>query len=320
MKTLLLCAVLCVALAACAGNAGQPPAVPETPDAASAGSAVTGPYAPAGYYTAPGKLVRLEYSYSSGTMYGCDEAYDITEEELLRVYYFDRNAREYTEKKGIPCDKALWAQIEDTILQMSPYLEPVPVRTEAVQTANDKAEQVMVLDGGDKSSFALTWNDGSADLRVEYYIPSDRRWQTLSELMAEAADPIGREIPFYDPPQIAGVYVYEKARGSKLRHSFQMSLKTMPDHYDEGWYFFAYYPGGDGKELNLTKEVSEELWRPVMEKCADLGIPASPVVSRGDDRGCTLYYSDGRQISYDLSEEQMQELLRFFDEYIESSF
>ncbi len=320
MKTLLICTVLCLALAACSGSSGQQPAVPPVPETGSSGSPVTGPYAPAGYYTAPGKLVRVEYSYHSGTMYGADEEFDIMEEELLHGCFFDPDKQEYVRKDNCPYDKALWAQIEDTVMQISPYLEPVKIRPQESSDKNGKGERLMVLDGGDDSLFALTWNDGSTWQRVQYYIPSDRRWRTLSELMSEAADPAGREIPFYDPPQIAGVYVFEGAVGSRRHRSFQMSLKTMPGGYDDGWYFFAYYPGRDGKELSLSKEVSEELWIPVMGKCAELSIPASPEIYRGDDRGCSLYYSDGRQISYDLSEEQMQDLLHFFDKYIETYF
>ena len=49
------------------------------------------------------------------------------------------------------------------------------------------------------SSITLIWDTEEGEQRIKYSSPNDKRISTLVALLKELADPIGREIPRYDP-------------------------------------------------------------------------------------------------------------------------
>lgn len=63
------------------------------------------------------------------------------------------------------------------------------------------------MDGGDSTSLILTWSTEDGTRSIRYDPPNDRRIHTLIALLEELADPIGREIPRYAPPELSGFYM-----------------------------------------------------------------------------------------------------------------
>ena len=59
--------------------------------------------------------------------------------------------------------------------------------------------QTKAVDESSSSSITLIWDTGEGEQKIRYSSPDDDRIHTLTALLKELADPIGREIPRCDP-------------------------------------------------------------------------------------------------------------------------
>ena len=134
---------------------------------------------------APGKLIRIKYAVSSGTAYGCDFSIDVTPQQIVSARFFSEEQMDYVLLEQEPLEEAQWKELERTVSELLPVLEEA---TSGVLKPSEVSDIIM-LDGGDSFSFALTWEEEGKERRVEYRNTNDPRFITLIDLLKETADP-----------------------------------------------------------------------------------------------------------------------------------
>ena len=105
---------------------------------------------------------------------------------------------EQFEKENVPISAEQWADVEQVVLELYPLMKPKP------EPRIDLWSSLGRWLGGVKdevssSSITLIWDTEEGEQRIKYSSPNDKRISTLVALLKELADPIGREIPRYDP-------------------------------------------------------------------------------------------------------------------------
>ena len=152
-------------------------------------------------------LCGAEYSRTGGSVYGQDITIILTDKELVYASYYPwegtddylGDGSDCITVENVPMDADRWNEIEKAIEDILPILklkddEKKSVLQQWLSRIFVKNEDVM--DGEGSLSFALIWRDedGGAEIRVQYEIPNDKRFDTVLALMKETAHPIGREI------------------------------------------------------------------------------------------------------------------------------
>lgn len=260
-------------------------------------------------------LCGVRYHYSSGMEFGRDRSVNITDKEIVSASFYpwegqnnyEGDETEKIEIENQPITAEQWAEIEKAIQNIVPILEEYH---ETYNPFSAIGENIM-LDGGDKSGFSLTWRspDGS-EKTVSYYQPGDRRYYvTVIDTLMETVHPVGREIVWYGEPVLEGIYITsgDSYSGRKGNFSFQCTRKN-----EEEWWYFAYF-GIDGKVVSLSLTVDESCWSIIDEKVKALGIES---LEKGEkkDRYITLYYSDGKSVNVLPDKKLLNELESFFTE------
>lgn len=260
-------------------------------------------------------LCGVRYSYSSGMEFGRDRSVNITDKEIVSASFYpwegqnnyEGDETEKIEIENQPITVEQWAEIEKAITNILPILE------EYHKTYNPFSVigETMMLDGGDKSGFSLTWRspDGS-EKTVSYYQPNDRRYYvTVIDTLMETVHPVGREIVWYGEPVLDGIHVAsgDSSSGRKGNFSFQCTRKN-----EEEWWYFAYF-GLDGNPVSLSLTVDESCWSVIDEKIKALDIES---LKKGEkmEKYITLYYSDGKNVNVLPDKKLLNELESFFTE------
>ena len=260
-------------------------------------------------------LCGVDYHYSSGSMFGVARSAHITDKEIVSASFYpwegqnnyEGDETELIEIEHQPITAEQWAEIEKAIKNIMPILEEYH---EAYNPFSVIGE-AMMLDGGDKSGFSLTWRspDGG-EKTVSYYSPNDRRFYvTVIDTLMETVHPVGREIVWYGEPVLEGFHVTsgDSLSGRKGNFSFQCTKKD-----EEEWRYIAYF-GVNGKAVSLNYTVDEACWSIIAEKVKALGIE-SLKTGEMEDKYIALYYSDNKIVRVLPDKKLLEELESFFTE------
>ena len=154
--------------------------------------------------TPPGTLTGVMYSYSGGMTVRNDFFIWLSPDAIVETFYYPEEPpkgvgwHDRFEKENVPISAEQWADVEQVVLELYPLMKPKP------EPRIDLWSSLGRWLGGVKdevssSSITLIWDTEEGEQRIKYSSPNDKRISTLVALLKELADPIGREIPLYDP-------------------------------------------------------------------------------------------------------------------------
>lgn len=154
--------------------------------------------------TPPGTLTGVMYSDSGGMTVRDDFFIWLSPDAIVETFYYPEEPpkgvgwHEQFEKENVPISAEQWADVEQVVLELYPLMKPKP------EPRIDLWSSLGRWLGGVKdevssSSITLIWDTEEGEQRIKYSSPNDKRISTLVALLKELADPIGREIPRYDP-------------------------------------------------------------------------------------------------------------------------
>ena len=154
--------------------------------------------------TPPGTLTGVMYSDSGGMTVRDDFFIWLSPGAIVETFYYPEEPpkgvgwHDQFEKENVPITAEQWADVEQVVLELYPLMKPKP------EPRIDLWSSLGRWLGGVKdevssSSITLIWDTEEGEQRIKYSSPNDKRISTLVALLKELADPIGREIPLYDP-------------------------------------------------------------------------------------------------------------------------
>lgn len=154
--------------------------------------------------TPPGTLSGVMYGYSGGMTVREDFFIWLSPEAIVETFYYPEEPpkgvgwHDRFEKENVPISAEQWTDVEQVVLELYPLMKPKP------EPGIDLWSSLGRWLGGAKdesssSSITLIWDTEEGEQRIKYSSPNDKRISTLVALLKELADPIGREIPRYDP-------------------------------------------------------------------------------------------------------------------------
>ena len=154
--------------------------------------------------TPPGTLSGVMYGYSGGMTVREDFFIWLSPEAIVETFYYPEEPpkgvgwHDRFEKENVPISAQQWTDVEQVVLELYPLMKPKP------EPRIDLWSSLGRWLGGAKdevssSSITLIWDTEEGEQRIKYSSPNDKRISTLVALLKELADPIGREIPRYDP-------------------------------------------------------------------------------------------------------------------------
>ena len=151
----------------------------------------------------PGTLNGVMYSYSGGMTVRNDFFIWLSPNAIVETFYYPEEPpkgvgwHERFEKENVPISAEQWTDVEQVVLELYPLMEPKPERRSGI--LGSLANWLGAVDESSSSSITLIWDTGEGEQKIRYSSPDDDRIHTLTALLKELADPIGREIPRYDP-------------------------------------------------------------------------------------------------------------------------
>ena len=216
-------------------------------------------------YIDPGKLVRIKYESSGGSMnyhsefsieadekeivraeywqdyYFADEEYAMGEAELEKIDSIGRvgSDDDLVVKESVPMDAELWTALTEEMEYLKPQLR------EVVSAPDNYQDDIYELDGGDYNNLYLTWEKDGVTSTAQYYIMSGKRWSSVHEILIEMARPIGRDLRRIGETQLVKVYL------STPDYSYQASPVNGSDDY----YYFVH-----GDKSNSDR-ISNDQWQ-----------------------------------------------------------
>lgn len=236
----------------------------------------------------------------------------LTKAEIEHTAYWpeDLSKDEMEEKSHVPITDQQWTDVETLILAL--YGEGL---LEEYRPAPEKTfSDVFILDGGDYTDLSLVWDTEEGTVEIGYYWPGDRRVLTLIAMLQELADPIGREIPRYEPPELCKIYFTRDHRINRKRdYSFQLHWTAYEE--DPHWELIYYLgPNFDGGRVGLQQAD----WDAFLAFAEATQLEYFPEPTKNDKRfTCTLTYTDGTYKNIVLNDETEQQLKQLFFGLIE---
>ena len=152
----------------------------------------------------PGTLTGVMYGCSGGMTVRNDFFIWLSPDAIVETFYYPEEPpkgvgwHDQFEKEDVPITAEQWTDVEQVVLELYPLMKPKP------EPRIDLWSSLGRWLGGVKdevssSSITLIWDTEEGEQRIKYASPNDKRISTLVALLKELADPIGREIPRYDP-------------------------------------------------------------------------------------------------------------------------
>ena len=152
----------------------------------------------------PGTLTGIMYSDSGGMTVREDFFIWLSPEAIVETFYYPEEPpkgvgwHDRFEKENVPITAEQWADVEQVVLELYPLMKPKPEPRIDLWSSMGRWLGG-VKDEVSSSSITLIWDTEEGEQRIKYASPNDKRISTLVALLKELADPIGREIPRYDP-------------------------------------------------------------------------------------------------------------------------
>lgn len=259
----------------------------------------------------PGSLIGVNYSTGGGMAHRTEFSIRLTKDEIEHTEFWpaDLEKDEMEEKTHVPITQQQWKDVEAVILEL--YREG---RLEEYQPKPEQnSMDVLILDGGDYTDLSLVWETETGTKEIGYYWPGDRRVLTLIALLQELAEPIGREVPRYEPPELCRIYFTRDYRVKRERdYSFQIHWAAYEE--DPHWELIYYLgPGLDGGRVGLEQAD----WDAFLTFAEATQLEYFPEPTKNDKRfTCTLTYTDGTYKNIVLNDETEQQLKQFFFDWI----
>lgn len=152
----------------------------------------------------PGTLTGVMYGYSGGMRVRNDFFIWLSPDAIVETFYYPEEPpkgvgwHDPFEKENVPISAEQWTDVEQVVLELYPLMKPKPEpRIDLWSSLGRWLGGVQ--DEVSSSSITLIWDTEEGEQRIKYSSPNDKRISTLVALLKELADPIGREIPRYDP-------------------------------------------------------------------------------------------------------------------------
>ena len=152
----------------------------------------------------PGTLSGVMYSDFGGMTVRNDFFIWLSPDAIVETFYYPEEPpkgvgwHDRFEKENVPISAEQWADVEQVVLELYPLMKPKPEPRIDLWSSLGRWLGG-VKDGVSSSSITLIWDTEEGEQRIKYSSPNDKRISTLVALLKELADPIGREIPRYDP-------------------------------------------------------------------------------------------------------------------------
>lgn len=261
----------------------------------------------------PGTLVGVSCSESNPTIAGYDFSIDLTREEIQHTCFYpgEMGGCEPVEKSHIPITEKQWENVQAVILELYPHME----ETKADKTS--RQNDAFVLDGGDSTELSLTWETQDGMVEIGYRWPADRRVLTLIALLRELADPQGREIVWYEAPQLNRIYFSRKHRlNSKRDFSFQLHWAEYGE--EEPCWELIYYLGKHGALGQGRLHLKQAHWDTFLAFAEQTQLEYFPEAASSDDFfECRVSYTDETYKNLALNDETEEKLKQFFMDLID---
>ena len=154
--------------------------------------------------TPPGTLTGVMYSDSGGMTVRDDFFIWLSPGAIVETFYYPEEPpkgvgwHDRFEKENVPISAEQWTDVEQVVLELYPLMKPKPEPRIDLWSSLGRWLGG-VKDESSSSSITLIWDTEEGEQRIKYSSPNDKRISTLVTLLKELADPIGREIPLYDP-------------------------------------------------------------------------------------------------------------------------
>ena len=151
----------------------------------------------------PGILTGIMYSYSGGMTDRNDFFIWLSPEAIVETFYYPEEPpkgvdwHERFDKENVPITVGQWTDVEQVVMELYPLMKPEPERKHSLWSYLGR--WFGAVDSNDSSCITLIWDTEEGEQKIRYSPPEDDRIHTLTALLKELADPIGREIPRYDP-------------------------------------------------------------------------------------------------------------------------
>ncbi len=255
------------------------------------------------------ELIGVEYLTSIGMTHGDDFSIKVKRDKIVNSRYFCRYDYEYKEISDVVITKKQWEKIESAVYAILPSLKIFRPRRHRLSLFIGFGDAI-ALDGPNESVFTLTWqsSDGKKDT-IRYYSPSDRRFLTLISILMETANPIGREIVYYDTPIINGLCLVHGTYGKRSYFSYQFSFDN--NSQDE-WRFIAYYEK-NGSFFSFKTKLGAKEWNEFSQKFSLSKLESFKLASSGSNSSATICYSDSTRRTVKLDRATFKHLRSAFE-------
>lgn len=258
------------------------------------------------------QLTGVKYSSLVGMTYGEDFSIDIEKDRIVCARYFRPTECDYEDISNVAVTPEQWDRIEAAVYAILPVLKVSTPKKHGLLSFFSLIEAKPV-DGPNDFSFSLTWQspNGSGET-VSYQCPSDRRFSTLVSILMETANPIGREITYYDAPVINGLHVVNGSYGKKGFFSYQFTVDASSQNK---WNFFAYYEQ-DGEIRSFSSKFDAAKWDEFSRSLSISDLETLKDASYGSKTTIKIYYSDSSQRVVRPDKDTLDQIRTAFESFI----
>ncbi|MBR2807147.1 MAG: hypothetical protein IKE18_10295 [Oscillospiraceae bacterium] len=239
--------------------------------------------------------------YAGGMEYHTEFSIEVRRDGVVEATYWPKHGDIVT-KQNFPVKQSQWSDLEKITAILFPLLKEVP------DDLPDPDPEIQILDGdGAKDILMLIFSTDEGERSIRYYIPQDRRMETMDSILRNIAEGKNHKVVWYAAPEIVGIYFYDRDEG----YSFQFT-----DWADQkNTYRFIAYSGNDALADVYVPDV---IWDNTAEFVRTLNIEQFEE-SYGDSIRCTLYYSDDMQRSYKPDQKTMETLRSYFSDLVDTA-
>ncbi|MCR4654966.1 MAG: hypothetical protein K5770_01835 [Lachnospiraceae bacterium] len=262
-----------------------------------------------------GELIGLYYEKGGSMQARSDFMIEVNPEEIVKARYWpsDGNASEIAVIEHVPISEESWQDVVKIVNELRQFMVVNSARYDKLRKKADKENvpagggneshpDQYVMDDRPYTYLDLTLSARGTEDTIPYTPPQDRRFLTFENILMELVDPAGREIVWYEGPELVGIYFTNDLKG----YSYQCTLNS-----DDGYKFYAY---SNFLKNHFTSPVTDAVWERVKALCDSNGIMDYVADDRDYKIGGTLYMSDGRQKVFEVDKKTAETLRLEFEE------
>lgn len=124
-------------------------------------------------------IIRIEYDYSHGSMYGYDFHVDVSEKGVAYASYFSHNQTWINKSDGEITEKR-WARLLEATEELFPCLS-------LADSVPESAEGYIALDEGTEKLFITVLYHGK-EKRITYACPHNDKFNNFTEILRKIAE------------------------------------------------------------------------------------------------------------------------------------